>query len=338
MLGKITLKAKQFNSYIKHQEYSNFEKKALQPVQWCGKEVRNAFQLVGNLSKVIKRIAKVALGAIFYVPSLGVGVSIVCINKSISYIFSKKNKEIKHADLSKFFSKETVSFAPQGDYPPIEKNQETRLERYRKITLTVQKKFTEAGIPNWIDGGTLLGVYRHGDKQLPQDYDCDICILDEDSKKASKILKQIAIEDPDSFEYTDLAESQPRRFMRLWVKRRWEKGRDARMGIETYQKNPKSGTLEMCYGNDTFENIFPLVKTNFYGEKDQVWVPKNTEAHLKTRYNDLSPIYYWNEEKKSLVLNLEHPLAEEEKTKVADGGIKAYVPATFEEHKKLFAS
>ncbi|MBN4066623.1 LicD family protein [Simkania negevensis] len=222
-------------------------------------------------------------------------------------------------------------------YPPVvAKLQESILELNKETLLEVQEAFEKAGVVSWVDAGSLLGIYRHGGKQMPQDYDCDLSILHRDAFKAAEVLQSLAQEKPEKYNFSDLAhDNNPGRFMRLWVREGCRDGRQAWLGIESYLIDPhasKDKQMSMCYQDDALENVFPLRRVHFYDQS--LWAPREIETHLQKRYDNLEPISYWVEEKQSLVLDLDHPLAEGERKKIDSGKVPGvYIPSD-NEHKR----
>lgn len=206
---------------------------------------------------------------------------------------------------SSIWSNEKAEFKPQYFYPPISTSaQEARLNEYTKLLLDLKDKLDRAKIPFWIDAGTLLGVYRFGDKQLPHDYDADICIPFVYTKQVAKILTDIARDNPDKYEFDDIKRNDPGFLLRLTIN-----GLEypAWLGVDTCKF--RGDNLEMSYDPVKFGNceqkfVFPLKKCKFYD--GEVWVPNQTENYLKTRYGILEPLIYWDSEKKRNVADLEH--------------------------------
>lgn len=230
-------------------------------------------------------------------------------------------QEINKAGLNKFWSDDEVSFDSKMQYPPIDEEQTKRLNGFKEFLFVAQEKLTAQGIPNWVDAGTLLGIYRYGGKQLPQDYDADLCILQCDANKVIEVLKEIARAQPELYEFNDLSSEKPGRFLRMWLRKTggW-------VGIESYVVNGDEKSMDMVYGKDKLENVFPLVKTDFYEKK--VWIPCQAEKHLHSRWEDLSPISYWSSNLNKFVLNINHPNADSERKKIKDGKVKGefYIP------------
>ncbi len=80
-----------------------------------------------------------------------------------------------------------------------------KLQKCDAALLAIFHKICQkAGLPYWIDGGTLLGMHRHGGF-IPWDDDIDVCMLREDYDKALKVLPDIlrtyGIEIKDNPEY-----------------------------------------------------------------------------------------------------------------------------------------
>lgn len=229
-----------------------------------------------------------------------------------------------------FWSEDKITLNPREKYiSSSDPKQERRLAEYADMAYAAQERFTEAGIPCWIDGGTLLGAYRYGGRQLPHDYDIDLCFLQKDAKKVGKILTQMELEAPEKYEFSDFSSNEPGYYMRQWLRSNSDDRLDGWMGVESYRVSA-DGTMGMRYGTDKVENVFPLVKTTFHGR--EFWVPKNVEAHLHTRYSNLDPIAYWVDEKNSYVLDLDHPMAGEEAEKIRGGKVANTIIPTAEEH------
>lgn len=236
---------------------------------------------------------------------------------------------------SDYWSDEKISSENPFGYPPISHpDQEARLNAFKEVIFIVQDRLEKAKIPFWLDAGTALGVYRFGDKQLPHDYDADICIPYAYTKQVAEIFIDMVKSNPDKYEFDDIMADEPGYLLRLTIK---GLNLPAWLGVDTCKF--EGDTLKMSYdavkhGDCRKEFVFPLKKSKFYD--GEVWMPNQPEAYLKTRYGNLEPLIYWDPVDKRNVADLEHKDIDTVRWRVHTADMPhVYIPASVEESREI---
>lgn len=185
-----------------------------------------------------------------------------------------------------------------------------------------------AGIPWWVDNGTLLGVYRHNGF-IPWDEDIDVSIPSE----YFDVVKRLLIEKlpKDKFQVWDFSPAScPNSLLKLCLKET-----NMLMDIYTYTQEEIDGKKQLKYEFaminewwiphsiknrerttlDPIDHFFPLKNATFDGHT--VRIPNKLENHLIVQYSEA----YSNQEK-----TCEEQLKDLEPCKVWSSKKQDYVP------------
>ncbi len=187
-------------------------------------------------------------------------------------------------------------------------------EALREIT----NVFNEAGIPWWVDCGTLLGAYRYGGV-IPWDEDVDIAVLLPDFENVRRALNRLGRE---KYLVQDWStRDHPNSFIKVYIRKTGTMIDIYHFAIET-----KAKQLQYILSLETnmffpewwkirerrfkapvaFETVFPLKKAQFDGL--EVYVPNNTIKYLQRCYGEnLDPVKVYNPDTCNYEKDLTHP-------------------------------
>jgi len=160
-------------------------------------------------------------------------------------------------------------------------------------------------IPHWLDCGTLLGAYRHGN-MIPWDTDVDMGVV---SHEFNNVIAALRTLDPKKYIVQDWSCARcPNMFIRVLIKEI-----NAYIDIYHHEINPTNNTMTYKFSwKDSpwlinsvkqrelvqekpiqLNDVFPLKKAKF-GDR-LLRVPANWENFLKVKYDqNLSPAKIWN--------------------------------------------
>lgn len=241
----------------------------------------------------------------------------------------KENIPVISEDTEVVFEGEYANI-PIGIVPPETKN---RHKQWAEVIAQMNDLLEAVKMDYWIDAGTLLGAYRHGEI-IPWDHDADISIMQKDFNKIwdlfhssdEELRKNFGISRQD---YPILNSNKFR--LQNWSKDIEVEGKqismknylrlqlvdlDDYLDIYTYQIEPDSKTVawnepypkDMAYlkwhKSIPQDMIFPLKKAKFCGK--DVKVPNRTREYMEIRYGNLAPSKVWSDQHKKYVNAEDH--------------------------------
>lgn len=195
---------------------------------------------------------------------------------------------------------------------------ENHLKNEREALREVGKILTEAGIPWWVDCGTLLGAYRYGGV-IPWDEDIDMSILLPDFENARRALNKL---DPKKYLVQDWSGRDfPKTFFKIYIR---ETGHC--IDIETYKINQKKQEISSIFSMENnvfffewwkirerrfkepiaFSSVFPLKKGML--DTVEVLLPRDPKPFLQRYYGEnLAPAKIYDPHTGRFEKDLNHP-------------------------------
>jgi hypothetical protein len=187
-------------------------------------------------------------------------------------------------------------------------------EALREIT----NVFNEAGIPWWVDCGTLLGAYRYGGV-IPWDEDIDVAVLLPDFENVCHALNRLG---RDKYLVQDWStRDHPKSFIKVYIRKT-----GTMIDIYHFEILQESRELQYVFSLENhlffpewwkvrerrfkpavaFETVFPLKKSHFDGV--EVFVPHDTKKYLQRCYGEnLDPVKVYNPDTCQYERDLSHP-------------------------------
>ena len=195
---------------------------------------------------------------------------------------------------------------------------EKKLESAKEGLKAIAEVLNEAGIPWWVDCGTLLGTYRYGGV-IPWDEDVDISILLPDFENARRALNRL---DPALYLVQDWSGRDfPHTYFKVFVKKTYEF-----IDIDCFAIDEEKRELSCVFSLDkhlffpewfkirerrftaplAYETLFPLKKGTFDGI--EVFVPNDTVKYLQRVYGEcLDPAKVYDPQTGLYEKDLSHP-------------------------------
>jgi hypothetical protein len=195
---------------------------------------------------------------------------------------------------------------------------EKHLNKAKECLQEVAQVLTKAGIPWWIDCGTLLGAYRYGGI-IPWDNDIDVAMLLPDFENARRALNQL---DPEKYTVQDWSGRDfPNTFLKIYVHESGDL-----VDVYFYDIDEETRECSYIFALDqsifffdwwkegerrftkpvAFHTIFPLKRAMFDGI--EVFVPNETVPFLQRYYGEnLSPAKIYDSQTGRFEKDLSHP-------------------------------
>lgn len=195
---------------------------------------------------------------------------------------------------------------------------ENHLQKAKEGLRDIARVLTDAGIPWWVDCGTLLGAYRYGGV-IPWDNDIDIAVLLPDFENTRRALNRL---DTNKYMVQDWSGRDfPSTFFKIYVHETGDM-----IDIYFYEIDEEAKVCKYIFALDTsvfffdwwkegerrfkkpiaFDHLFPLKRTLFDGV--EVFVPNEPVPFLQRYYGEnLAPAKIYNAQTNRFEKDLSHP-------------------------------
>ncbi len=224
-------------------------------------------------------------------------------------------------------SDDTITFSgSHANIPVLHRPKKEKHEKWKDVIQQVHKLFEKLHIAYWVEAGTLLGVFRHGEI-IPYDHDTDIAtsqanfnaiyelftlpddallskygirredyaILNKAKYKiedwSSKVVDEVTGQKVSEKSYLRLKLIEAHTHLDIYM---YQIDSD-RKTVSWIDPHLRSHCYPKWHTTIPYDALFPLHKARFYD--GEVRVVNKTEEYLQIRYGDLTPNKVWNASK-----------------------------------------